>query len=317
MTLEVGQKAIDFFLALTGHLCIRFFGGEPLLQFELMKALTLYSEVEARAQNKKVEFIMVTNATLLSREKTLFCREHSIQYSLSFDGCRESQDANRVFCNGDGSFETIDKNVDHILEINPGTHIVAVMNPENMSYLADTFSYFMNRGFKSITLSPDYTHPGFHDSLPALEKELYRLADRYVAHVRSGNGLYLDIFRQRDIFHGWGRCGLGMEDFSVSTDGRIYPCACFVDKDKYQLGHIESGFDATRYDAFKQEYNRLEANLETVHKDCPETSFCRRGCGCTNMVTTGVMSETSSVLCEYGRVEQRVREYTAEKLKAV
>jgi hypothetical protein len=82
-----------------------------------------------------------------------------------------------------------------------------------------------------------------------------------------------------------------------------------VDKKEYLLGNIDNGVDSRGAEIFLKDLNRLEQHLETVHRDCPENSFCKKGCGCTNLVTTGKLNVIDPAVCAYGRMEAEVRDY--------
>jgi uncharacterized protein len=103
----------------------------------------------------------------------------------------------------------------------------------------------------------------------------------------------------------------------VDPYGDIYPCTGFVDHKVFPLGNIYDGIDKEKYSSFLKELALLEENIETSHKDCPETSPCRRGCGCTNIVLTGKLSGIDPVVCKYGRIESEVREYVNNKKQSL
>jgi len=314
MSFEIGKKAVDFFLDHTDDLDIRFFGGEPLIEFELLRDIVLYTEETVSKRNKKIKYAVVTNATLLSKEVAEFFSHHRINYSITFDGNQQSQDINRVFPDGQGTFATVDRHIPLILHFTPYVNIVKVVNPDNIRYLSDSIQYFMTKGLRIIFFSIDFRHADFEKSLPMIEQEYYNLADIYLDYLRSGQRIIIDIFQSNNLIYNLrSRCGMGRQDFAVDPYGNIYPCTGFVDHRVFLLGNIDHGIDEEKYSLFLKELKRLDEHLEEVHKDCPATSPCRRGCGCTNIVLTGKVREIDPVVCKYGRMEAGVRDYVNSK----
>jgi uncharacterized protein len=316
MSLRVGQKAVDYFLDRTDHLTLRFFGGEPLLEFELLKAIVGYCEAEASKREKDARFVVVTNGTLFTAEVSEFCRRHRIDFSLSFDGNQQAQDAGRVFPSGKGSFAAVERNIPLMLRTSPYLPVVAVVHPDNVAMLSDSVRYLVENGFRMISLSPDYTDVRLRECLPAIKRKYYELADIYLEYRRRGERVFLNAFDPVDSPFGRARCKLGQEDFSVGPFGDIYPCCCFVDQEVYLLGNIYEGIDPEKAEVFLQDLKRLERHMEETHRDCPDTSFCKKGCGCTNLVTSGKLSVMDPVLCEYGRMEAEVRDYVNATIRS-
>lgn len=314
MSLGVGQKTVDFFLDRTDHLTLRFFGGEPLLEFELLKSIVGYSEAEASKRKKDVRYVVVTNGTLFTAEVSEFCRRHRIDFSLSFDGNQQAQDANRVFASGKGSFAAVERNIPHMLRASSYPPVVAVVHPDNVAVLPDSIRYLVEKGFRIISLSPDYTDARLREYLPAIKRKYYELAEIYLEYRRRGDRIFLNAFDPVDSPFSRARCKLGQEDFSVGPFGDIYPCCCFVDQEAYLLGNIYEGIDPAKAEVFLQDLRRLEQHMEEAHRDCPENSFCKKGCGCTNLVSSRKLGVIDSVLCEYGRMEAEVRDYVSARI---
>ncbi len=314
MSLRVGKKAIDFFMDRSDDLVFRFFGGEPLLEFPLLKGIVAYSEAQALQRKKKVEHSIVTNGTLFTEEVADYCQRHWIGYSCTFDGTRQAQDANRVFPSGKGSFATVEHNIPFLLRCVPFVHIVRVVSPKNVAFLSDSVDYLLKKGFSNISLSPDYTHTRFRESLPHIKDEYLRLTDIYMDYLKRGKPIFLNIFEPGESLYHRGPCRLGDEEFSVDCFGNIYPCCCFADHEVYLLGHIDRGVEREKADIFLRQLRLLNQHIQEEHRDCPQTSFCKKGCGCTNIVTTGKLNEIDPVVCEYGRMEAEIRDSIIERL---
>ena len=316
MPLQVGMDAIDYFMGqVEHHLLISFIGGEPLLEFEVLKALVAHAQWRGAARKLPISFVIVTNGTLLDRPAAEFCAAHGIEISLSLDGHEPAQDANRVFANGRGSFSTIDGHLGHIVDLLPTTHVVSVVHPDNIGELSQSVAYLLDRGFRSLALSPDYTHVGLQAALPELEKQLHRVGELYVERVHRGESIFINFLDEGRHIRARGACQLGARDLSVDPRGRIYPCCSFVDHDQLELGSVYEGIDEQKVAAFRVERARLQKQIAEIHKDCPALSFCRAGCGCTNLVSTGSMSTTHPATCEVGVIEERVRRAVLEQLE--
>ncbi len=307
MPIEVGRRAIDFFLDRSEQLQLQFFGGEPLLCFDTLRELGEYALARARERGRRLGLVIVTNGTLLRPEVVDYCADREIDLSLSLDGAASAQDATRRFRGGQGSFAAIAPHLEHLLGRRPFTHVISVVNPDNLEYLPDSLGFLLEAGFRSIALSPDYTHPRFAAAVPEFERQLTRAAERYRAHVRQGGHAWVDLFDIGQNPYARERCRPAERDFSVDPLGRIYPCCCFVDHERYPVGSLEEGLVPALEAAFREEMERLARTIAVAHAACPEDSFCRKGCACTNLVATGRPSEIAAVTCAIGAAVSRVR----------
>lgn len=315
MPLEYAQKTIDFFFPHTKKLTIRFIGGEPLLQIDLLKNIVLYAEQEAKKLSKKLSNVIITNGTLFNEEFAQFCTKHKIEVSLSFDGLKECQDCNRVYPDGHSSFDDVFKNIPLLLRHNPYTHVVHVVSPNNVSLLADSIAFLFEHKLCNITLSPDYTNKQLKDFLPQIKEQYFKIADLYLKYRKQGHWAFLNIFESaHSQYYDSQRCQLGISNFSIDPHGTIYPCCNFVDKQEFPLGDIIHGWDDAKIKYFQETLQNLDRKLEEEHKNCPDTSRCLRRCGCTNLVSTGKLDEIDPVLCEYGKVEEEVRNYVMQHM---
>ena len=307
MPLQVARDAVDFFLPRARHLMLQFFGGEPLLQFGMLKEVVAYAEEQAGRQGTPVSFVTVTNGTLLTAEVVDFLAAHRIDVSLSLDGGAAAQDAGRRFPDGRGSFAAVEANLDRALSRLRSVHVVSVVTPDNVSRLAESVQYLLGKGIRSIALSVDYSDPRLPDVVPELERQLDAAAATYLASLRQGKRTHVDLFDDSSNPYARGRCRLGERDFSVDPTGRIYPCCCFVDRESFPVGSIYGGIDPAEAAALDEAVAELRRHIAEVHRDCPEGAFCRKGCGCTNVVATGSPSRVVPVTCTISRAVARVQ----------
>ena len=130
MSLETARKAVDLVVALGGgSACVSFFGGEPLLLFDRIRAITEYAVAAGTRTGTRMHFRLSTNGTLFDEEKLAFCRDHNILFAISLDGDRRSHDAQRLLPDGSGSWRLLDERLELILRHNPHTVVTSVITP--------------------------------------------------------------------------------------------------------------------------------------------------------------------------------------------
>ncbi|MBP7021072.1 MAG: radical SAM protein [Planctomycetes bacterium] len=310
MTKQIAFQGIDYFLPFAEKLTVRFIGGEPLLEPDLLKATVQYANEQAKKQSKKIDYVIITNGTLFTENIAQFCTRNKIEVSLSFDGSKESQDTNRVYRDGRSSFMDIESNIPRLLKHNPYSHVVRVVTPTNVQFLFSSVQYLFEKGLRNITLSPDYTNKNLADFLPQIKEQYQKIADLYIEYKKQHKWAFINILEPTQaLYQDAQQCKLGTENFSLSPDGTIYPCCNFVDQKIYPLGNVQTGIDSTLNNIFLEKLAQLDKELEQNHQNCPSSSRCRRRCGCTNLVTTGKMEEVAHILCEYGKLEDEIKEY--------
>jgi uncharacterized protein len=306
MTPETAKLGIDLAVELGGKTaCVSYFGGEPMLRFDLVRELTSYARAAGRAAGTQMHFRMSTNGTLLDEESLAFCRDHQILFAISLDGDREAHDAQRVFANGRGSFDAIDEKLDLILAYNPITVFTSVITPATAERLAPSIEYMWSRGIRFIAHQLDYTHPDWTpERFAALEQSYRALARFYVDKARAGQHFHLTMFDEKLRTHAKSpialgeTCDFGTRKISVHPDGRIFPCVQFV-SDKpgaadFCIGHVETGLTSKR-DALVAENKRSRPQCE----GCALLGRCANWCGCMNWQLTGEITKVPGILCAH------------------
>jgi radical SAM protein with 4Fe4S-binding SPASM domain len=148
-----------------------------------------------------------------------------------------------------------------------------------------------------------------------MEEAYGEVARIYVERKKAGQAIFINAFAPAGSHFQRGRCKMGLEDFSVDIEGDIFPCCCFVDRKVYRLGNVREGVSPAGLEAFMRDRALLDRHLEERHAQCPETSLCRKGCGCTNMVTSGKLDVVDAAVCEYGGFEDGIRRRVAAMLE--
>ena len=272
MDWDTAKKAIDFFFernSETQRAVVGFYGGEPLLEFDLIKKCVQY--VNEKVEGKDILFNMTTNGTLLTDEVVDFIVENNFYLSISLDGSEEEHDANRKFANGKGSFETIIKNIQRIKELYPDfdsrINIMTTINPNSdlgcvLEYFStdDIFNdkHIMFNPMKETMLNTEVTYEQKYYRIRNYEyiKALFALADKldYKYVSKLTDGLHGHFNRKQEalkrftslspIIHHSGPCNPGVQRLFVRYDGTLYPCERVnEDVDFFKIGTLDTGFD--------------------------------------------------------------------------
>ncbi len=263
-------RAVDWLLEQSGsakRIYITFFGGEPFLNFPIIKNVVRYANEKACMLEKTVGFSVTTNATLLDEEMIHFLKEHSVHILVSMDGPKEIQDAQRPYPDGRGSFDVVLPRVKKLLEIIPDTRVHAVL--VDGSKAERIKSALKELGFAEVTLLPASASLFDKDGrggegrqkrkLDSLMKEMERETGLWRSHMksrdisamielRSASHLsqpILSLLHHKKMYYA---CGAGLKYAAVSCSGDIYLCHRFVGLEDYKLGNVfEGGFERGAY----------------------------------------------------------------------
>lgn len=313
MSWETAKKTIDWLFdpSTSGDLdvTISFWGGEPLMRWELLKKIVLYAKKKSKQTGKRVQFGGTTNVTLLTPEKFDFLEEHKIYFLLSIDGRKESHDRYRKFVNGEGSWDVIDKNADRILEKWDFYHVRLSYSAENIENFLEDIKYLYNKGFKDIAYSVVAESDWTEENLKKMEKAWREVADWYIDMVKKGEQIKIKdmddpCMKMYNPVGDQKPCGAGRGYVAVTIDGAIYPCHRFNKFDDprpwYErevcLGHIKYGILNTEW-----RDNFVNWSLDSMDKDCDVCEAkgltCTGGCWATNWDFTGTLNKNPKVVC--------------------
>ena len=256
MSFEVGKKALDFLVQNSGsrtNLEVDFFGGEPTMNWEVVKQLTEYGRSLEKDNNKKFRFTLTTNGILLDDEILKFANREMSNIVLSIDGRKDINDLMRPTRNGNGSSYDI---------IMPKFKKVAESRNQNNYYIRGTFTHnnldfskdilhFADNGFEQISVEPVVAQP--EDSYAIREEDLSQIFDEYdklaselVKRKKAGNGFnffhfMIDLNGGPCVAKRLSGCGSGCEYIAVTPWGDYYPCHQFVGKDEFLMGNVDEG----------------------------------------------------------------------------
>jgi uncharacterized protein len=275
MSFEIGKKAIDMLIAHSREcisLHLGFYGGEPLLEFDLIKKCVEY--ITSRVNGKKLTFGISTNGTLLNKDIVTFFRDHNFTLSISLDGSREEHDINRKFPNGQGSFDIIFDNISSIRQWYPdymdNVHILTTINPKmDLGCVLEYFktdevfsdTYIIMSPVNTLGLDSEYSieekfvlirRYEFFKFLMMLTGKLNRecVSNLVIRELGKYKTIFQDLHRRiplSETTHHNGPCMPGVQRLFVSADGKLFPCEKVSETSDYCcIGHVDTGFDAER-----------------------------------------------------------------------
>lgn len=316
MTERTAFQAVDWLLAQSGKikkLYIGFFGGEPFLNFPLMRSVVAYAGEKFRAAGKEVQFHATTNGTCLDDEIIAFIKEHRLQVQISFDGPKEVQDSQRPFVGGQGSYDAIVPKIKKLLAVMPETSGHAVLvgdtDPERVKNALHRIGFakvsFMPVS-QSLFASADHDQREL-DTLKILQT-LEREAERWLELIRerdaenlkrlmANSGLYMALTALLQNRKRHCACGAGLGLAGVSAAGDIYLCHRFVGREEYKLGSVfVDGLDRDAY--LQNQVAKSEACIA-----CFAKYYCAGGCKHDNAAAHGSAFMPSEEKCRLRRRE--------------
>jgi uncharacterized protein len=270
MPFEVAQKAINKFFTDKGtKYVIIFTGGEPLLNFKVIKQVVEY--VNSKEMN--VVYKIKTNATLMDDEKMEFLIEHNFHIQISLDGCKEAHDTHRKFANGEGSFEIVDEYIQKFEEKNYGKNISlsGTLTHQTMKFINDSYSHLNNyRKIRSYDLKG--VMPNSHEQY-AFDSEDYKTS--YLSNIKNNkHSTYL--YNKLTEINKFNICGIGIWNITIDVDGKIYPCYRMCGDGKYIMGDLELLKIPFKLPPDLENIYRLEDNKQC--SKCYLINVCKMGC---------------------------------------
>lgn len=311
LTEETGRKAIDWLIAGSGsrrNLDIDFFGGEPLINWPVVVALTHYAEEAGSKAGKNIRLTITTNAIQLDAEKTAFINEHMKNCVLSIDGRPEVHDRMRPDAGGKGSYERVMNSIRNFIAERGDKEYYArgTFTRHNLDFAADVM-HLADQGIDQISLEPVVAAAGCgyelrQEDVPAILAEYEKLALDYAARREAGKPFNFFHF-MIDTDHGpcaYKRlkgCGVGSEYCAVTPDGDIYPCHQFVGQEEFCLGNVHT--EPVMLDAdLTAAFSKLMVPNKPDCQNCWSRYFCSGGCAANAYAATGRIDGLHKISCE-------------------
>ena len=309
MSYEVGKKALDFLIANSGnrqHLEVDFFGGEPLMNWNVVKQLVEYGRSQEKEHNKKFRFTLTTNGVLLNDEIMEFCNREMSNVVLSLDGRKEVNDKMRPFRNGTGSYDLIVPKFQKFAESRGDRDyfVRGTFTHENLDFSKDVL-HFADLGFKKMSVEPVVAEPSEpyairEEDLPQILEEYDKLAAEYVKRWKEGRGFtffhfMVDLKQGPCVAKRLSGCGSGTEYLAVTPWGDLYPCHQFVGKEEFLLGNVDSGITNT---AVRDEFKLCNVYAKEKCRDCFARFYCSGGCAANSYNFHGSITDAYDIGCE-------------------
>ena len=312
MSFEVGKAALDFLVKNSGtrkNLEVDFFGGEPSLNFEVVKQLVEYGRSIEKAANKNFRFTYTTNGIILNDEIMEFCNREMSNVVLSLDGRREVNDRMRVFRGGKGSYDNIVPKFQKFADSRgqKDYYIRGTYTHYNTDFAADIL-HMADLGFKEISIEPVVADPSEpyalkESDLPVLLEQYEILAKEMIKRSKKGEGFtfyhyMIDLDGGPCVVKRVSGCGVGTEYMAVTPNGDLYPCHQFAGDPNFLLGNVKTGVTNEKVtEQFK------ECNIYS-HKECDDCfarMYCSGGCAANAYHSTGSVNGVYALGCELHR----------------
>ncbi len=309
MSLETGKRAIDFLIENSQNhrnLDVDFFGGEPLMNWDVVKEIVAYAREQEKIHNKNIRFTLTTNGVLLDDEVIEFCNREMHNVVLSLDGRKEVHDRFRKDYNGGGSYDKILPNFKRFVELrgNKSYYMRGTFTHHNTDFLTDIL-HMADMGFTELSMEPVVCPPSdpcalTEEDLPILFDQYEKLAIEMIKRKKAGNGFtfyhyMIDLTGGPCIYKRVAGCGSGTEYMAVTPWGELFPCHQFVGNDEYSMGNIYDGVTNT---ALRDKFASCNAYTRPDCENCWAKLYCAGGCSANAFNATGDIKGVYKYGCE-------------------
>ncbi len=328
MSYETGKRALDFLVENSGtrrNLEVDFFGGEPLMNFDVVKKLVEYARSIEKEKNKNFRFTLTTNGVLIDDDVIDFANREMSNVVLSLDGRREVHDRFRVDYSGRGSFDTIVPKFQKLVNARGGKnyYMRGTFTHYNPDFLED-IKAMLDLGFTELSMEPVVTSPESPSALtesdkPIVFEQYEKLAELMLRRDKEGKPFtfyhyMLDIKGGPCIYKRISGCGSGTEYMAVTPQGDLYPCHQFVGDEKFKLGDIYHGVDNKE---IQNEFYSCNVYAREECRDCWARLYCSGGCAANAYHATGSVKGIYKYGCDLfkKRMECAIAVAVARELK--
>ena len=312
MSFEVGKRAFDFLIENSGsrrNLEVDFFGGEPLMNFDVVKQLVAYARSVEKEHGKNFRFTLTTNGLLIDDDVIDFANRECSNVVLSLDGRKEVHDRYRVDYAGNGSFDRIVPKFQKLVEAHGGKdyYMRGTFTHQNPDFLRD-IETMLDLGFNELSMEPVVCAPGDPSELTAEDMKIVmdqyeKLAELMLKRDREGRPFtfyhyMIDLEGGPCIYKRISGCGSGTEYMAVTPWGDLYPCHQFVGDEKFKLGDIYKGVTNTEV---QKSFADCNVYARPECRDCWARLYCSGGCAANAYHSTGSVKGIYKQGCELFR----------------
>lgn len=309
MSAETGKKAIDFVIENSAHrknIEIDYFGGEPLMNFDVVKEITEYAKEQGKKFGKTFRFTLTTNGMLLNEDVKKYVNENMSNVVLSIDGRKEVNDNMRLTAGGKGCYDVIlPKFLDLAQSRGDDNYYVRGTFTRHNTDFAEDVIHLADLGFGQISVEPvvaneaeDYALK--EEDLPKIFEQYEYLAKQMVERKKNGKGFnffhyMIDLEQGPCVYKRLSGCGSGHEYVAVTPDGDIYPCHQFVDKPEFKLGSVYGG-DYNK--EIGKQFERSNVYTKDACKKCWARFYCSGGCPANAFDMNKDINKPYNLACE-------------------
>ncbi len=309
MSGEVGRKAIDFLISHSGNrknLEVDFFGGEPLMNFDVVKSIVAYARGREDETGKHFRFTLTTNAVLLDEEKMQWANEVMHNIVLSIDGRPEVNDAMRKRVDGSGSYSRILPNIKRMVSLrgDKSYYVRGTFTRANLDFASDVL-HLAELGFDQISIEPVVANADSgldirEEDLAQCRAEYERLARVYVSERKKGKWFnffhfMVDLEGGPCVAKRLRGCGSGTEYMAVTPEGELYPCHQFVGQQEYRLGDV---FDGLVDNPVREKFAQANVYTKPECNECWARFYCSGGCAANAVQFNNDMLKPYHIGCE-------------------
>jgi len=309
MTYEVGKQALDFLMDHSGgrtNLEVDFFGGEPLLNWDVVKRLVTYAREQEGPRSKRFRFTLTTNGMLVDDEVIDFCNREMHNVVLSLDGRREVHDRLRKDYAGHGSYDTIVPKFQKLVQSrgNKSYYLRGTFTHFNPDFTKDIL-HMADLGFTELSMEPVVAAPGdpyalTEEDLPVVLEQYEVLAKEMLRREKEGRGFtfyhyMIDLEHGPCIYKRLSGCGSGTEYLAVTPWGELFPCHQFVGEPTYSMGDVWKGVTNT---ALREKFASCNVYARPECRDCWAKLYCSGGCAANAYHATGSITGVYEYGCK-------------------
>jgi len=305
MGLDTAERIVEFMFRdapASRDIEIGLFGGEPLLEFGLIRSITERITRHPAYSRERVALTITTNGTIFSEDIAAFLRKYDFKLCISCDGPPHIHDLFRRTIDGQGSGARVEDTLRRAKAGLPKVLVNAVYHPQTFRYLPETVEYFSELGLRQIYLNPDYSAAWTESEADELAEVYRTLGERYVRWYLSGDPHFISVIDSkitvlvRGGYHPLERCQMGKGEMAFTPDGGIYPCERLIGDGVdtgHRIGHVNEGVDLSRLSCRLAPGHDVNPEcLECGVRDC-----CMHWCACSNVFMTGYYNRVGAILC--------------------
>ena len=322
MSDETAFASVDFLMKESGSLkniTILFFGGEPLLRFDLMQRVHAYAEARAKELGKTINWDMTTNGTLMTEEKARWLANSGVKYLLSMDGGQADHDRYRKFANGRGSFDIIKAKLRIMKRFQPWMGAKVSVTPEAAPHMCENLAELYSLGINQFILGYAHGMPWTLEDLQGYERAMYDVCELYLEKKYNKEYFRMTLFEEGELGEAAGHasygCGAGRGRFCVDSYGDMYGCSKLATITGMRKGVLPFG---NVFQGFTKPENRAQFLIEKVGprakcEKCEFNDVCGGGCPAVNFKATGSIYNPDDLGCRIVFINQRLHHYMQQR----